>query len=390
MTSKLKPAKRILDLPPYLFKDIDDKKDALAERGISLLNFGVGDPDIPTPDFIVEELCNQSRLNNRQKYPAYNGSADFRRAVADYMFNRFGVKFDPASEITSLIGSKEGLAHFAWAFLEEGDIALIPDPGFPMYASTAKFSGAEVFSLPLLAENNFVPVLPDIPPAVAEKSKLMVLNYPHNPSGAVATRKQLQEIVDWCIENQVIIVADAAYAEIVFNEEDRMTIFNVPGAEKIAIEFHSFSKTFNMTGWRLGFAVGNKELVDGLVQMKLNVDSGVFDAIQYAGIKGLENLPKVAKDQVRIYTERLEALKTVLEKTGLEYFEPAGSFFVLVKCPKGKTSMEFTMELMDKCGVVTTPGSGFGDSGEGYVRFALTRDLSAIKDLEKRLAHIKP
>ncbi|MGM0600440.1 MAG: aminotransferase class I/II-fold pyridoxal phosphate-dependent enzyme, partial [Candidatus Rifleibacteriota bacterium] len=355
MNSKLQPAKRILDLPPYLFKDIDDKKDALAERGISLLNFGVGDPDIPTPDFIVEELCKQSRLNNMQKYPAYNGSADFRRAVADYMYNRFGVKFDPVVEVTSLIGSKEGLAHFSWAFLEEGDIALIPDPGFPMYASTAKFSGAEVYYMPLLAENNFVPVLSEIPEEIAIKSKLMVLNYPHNPSGAVATRQQLQEIVDWCLKYQIIIVADAAYAEIVFNEEDRMSIFNVPGAEKIAIELHSFSKTFNMTGWRLGFAVGHKDLVDGLVQMKLNVDSGVFDAIQYAGIKGLEHLPEVAQEQVKIYKERLEALKVVLEKTGLEYFEPAGSFFVLVKCPEGRTSMEFTMELMDKCGVVTTP-----------------------------------
>jgi LL-diaminopimelate aminotransferase len=389
VNKKLSPASRVLNLPPYIFKEIDDRKNALKKKGISLLNFGVGDPDMPTPDLVVAELCSQASQNDNQKYPSYNGSHLFRSEVCSYMQARFGVELDPETQATSVIGTKEGLAHFSWAFLEAGDIALIPDPGFPVYANSARFSGAEVYYMPLEEKNNFVPDISRIPQEITARAKVIFLNYPNNPTGAVASREQLQKIVDWALENQIIIVSDAAYAELVYDPASRFSMLSLPGAEKITIEFHSFSKTFNMTGWRLGFAVGNKELVTGLVKLKTNIDSGAFDAIQYAGIKALKNLESITPELIKTYRERRDCLQNLLEEAGFTCIKPAGAFYLLLKCPSQKSSMQLTIDLMEKCGVITTPGSGFGAHGEGYVRFALTQPVEIIRQLKPRLAALK-
>ncbi|HNX74778.1 MAG TPA: LL-diaminopimelate aminotransferase [Candidatus Rifleibacterium sp.] len=382
---KLRPASRVLNLPPYIFSEIDDRKNELKRRGIDLLNFGIGDPDLPTPDFVVEELCEQAHQNHNQKYPSYNGSAAFRQAVCEYMQTRFAVKLNPETQASSVIGTKEGLAHFSWAYLEEGDLALIPDPSFPVYANSARFAGAGVYLMPLLEQNNFVPDVTVIPEEVAARSKVMFINYPNNPTGAVATRGQVQKIIDWAVARDVIVVADAAYAELVYDPADRFSALCLPGAEKVVIEYHSFSKTFNMTGWRLGFAVGNPSLVAGLVKLKTNIDSGVFDAIQLAGIKALQQLPACSDQLMQIYRQRRDALVQVLGKAGFDCFMPAGAFYLMVRCPPGVSSMQFTIDLMEKCGVITTPGSGFGACGEGYIRFALTRPVEVINRLAERL-----
>jgi LL-diaminopimelate aminotransferase len=389
MNRKLKPASRVIELPPYLFKEIDDKKEELKAQGKELLNFGIGDPDLPTPDFVVQALNQSSGKNENQKYPAYNGSKAFRKAIAEYMQNRFNVTVCPDSQTTSLIGSKEGLAHFSWAFLEEGDIALVPDPGYPVYATTAKFSGAEVYEMPLLEENNFFPDLNKIPDSVLKRAKVIFINYPNNPTGAIATKEQMKVLIDWAVKNQIIVVSDAAYAEMVFDPKDRYSLLSIEGADQVVLEFHSFSKTFNMTGWRLGFAVGNKNLIQGLVKIKTNVDSGVFDAVQLAGIEALKKLPEFVDELITEYKKRKDSLIQVLKKVGMSYFPPAGTFYVLAKCPKGYTSKEYTIKLMDECGVVTTPGSGFGKSGEGYVRFALTQPVEIIEKLFDKLSNLE-
>lgn len=385
----MKPAARVQNLPPYIFTEIDDRKNALKKKGADLLNFGIGDPDMQTPDFIVEELCNQARKTENQKYPSYNGSARFRKAVCEYMQTRFGVALDYETQATSVIGTKEGLAHFSWAFLEEGDIALVPDPCFPVYANSARFSGAEVYLMPLLEENNFVPDVTLIPEEIAARSKVMFLNYPNNPTGAVARREQIQKIIDWAVARQIIIVSDAAYAELVYDSADRYSVLSLPGAEKVVIEFHSFSKTFNMTGWRLGFAVGNSDLIGGLVKLKTNIDSGAFDAIQLAGIKALQQLTTCADNLMHVYRERRDCLISIIEKAGFTCFKPAGGFYLMVRCPKGISSMQFTIDLMEKCSVITTPGSGFGAHGEGYIRFALTQSVETTMKLASRLPALK-
>jgi LL-diaminopimelate aminotransferase len=385
MTNKMKPAKRVLDLPPYIFKEIDNRKNLLIEKNVPLFNFGIGDPDMQTPDFVVQELCKQATKNENQKYPSYNGSQAFRQAVCEYMHKRFNVSLDPKDQATSLIGTKEGLAHFSWAFLDPGDIALVPDPGFPVYANSARFSGAEVYHMPLLEQNSFLPDLMAIPEDVAKKAKLMFLNYPNNPTGAVAKKEDIQKIVDWALKHEIIVVSDAAYAELVYDEQNRLSFLNAENAHKCVIEFHSFSKTFNMTGFRLGFAVGNTQLIQGLVQLKTNIDSGVFDAIQLAGIKALQNLAGSAKNLMAEYRRRKNSLKKVLENAGIECVEPDGAFYLMARCPNNVTSMQYTIDLMEKCGIITTPCTGFGACGEGYVRFALTQPIEIIKELEKPL-----
>lgn len=386
MNNKLQPAKRIRDLPPYLFKAIDDKKAALAATGKKLLNFGIGDPDLPTPDFVIAALAAEATRPANQKYPAYEGGPVFRRAVAAYMQSRFGVTLDADRQIGALIGSKEGIAHFAWAFLEEGDIALVPDPSYPVYATTARFAGAEPYFLPLREETGFFPDVSAIPDAIAERAKVLYLNYPNNPTGAVPMRGQIEEVLAFARRFGIIVLADAAYAELVYDQADRLSLLTFPGAEEVVLEMHSFSKTFNMTGWRLGFAVGNPTLVGGLTRLKTNVDSGVFDAIQLAGVAGLAHIESFLPGLLGDYRRRRDALVEVLTKFQMPFFMPRGAFYLWAHCPQGITSLDFTMRLMEHAGIVTTPGSGFGAAGEGYVRFALTQPVGVIKAMAEGLS----
>ena len=289
MTNKLQPARRILDLPPYLFKEIDDKKRALTAAGKRLINLGIGDPDLPTPPFIISAMAEEMARNENQKYPAYEGGMVFRSAVAEYLKTRFAADVSVNGEITALIGSKEGIAHLALAFIDPGDTAIVPDPAYPVYGITVGFAGGESYVLPLREKNQFFPDTAEIPEAVAEKAKILYVNSPNNPTGGVASREQMKQLVDWARKYGVIIAADAAYAELVQDDKDRYSILSIPGAKEVTIEFHSFSKTFNMTGWRIGFAAGNATIIGGLLKLKTNVDSGVFDAIQLASARGLKH-----------------------------------------------------------------------------------------------------
>lgn len=385
MMTKMKPARRILDLPPYVFKRIDDKKRELIASGFQLLNFGIGDPDLPTPDFIIEAMNRAMRDNANQKYPAYEGCLQFREAVSGYMQDRFGVEVDPKTEVMALIGSKEGLAHFAWAFIDENDVALVPDPAYPVYKTTTEFAGGEVHLMPLLERNGFLPDLSRIPDAIARRAKTLYINYPNNPTGAVASEKELTAIVEWARKHEVIIISDAAYAELTYDPKDRRSILSIPGAKDVAIEFHSFSKIFNMTGWRIGFAVGNPNLIAGLLKIKTNVDSGVFDAIQIACVSGLARVGPHLDQLQETYRQRRDAMTSILTDCGIKYHQPRGAFYVWANCPSGSTSEGFTMKLMDETGIVTTPGTGFGKHGEGYIRFALTQSVEKIEAIRQRL-----
>jgi len=305
------------------------------------------------------------------------------------MHDRFGVDLDPKSEVMALIGSKEGLAHFAWAFIDENDVALVPDPAYPVYKTTTEFAGGEAHIMPLLEKNGFLPDLSRIPDAIARRAKTLYINYPNNPTGAVASEKELAYIVEWARKHEVIIVSDAAYAELTYVPADRRSILSIPGAKDIAIEFHSFSKIFNMTGWRVGFAVGNPALIAGLLKIKTNVDSGVFDAIQLACVSGLAHVGPYLEKLRATYIERRDAMVSILDEFGLKFHPPRGAFYLWANCPAGTTSEGFTMKLMEETGIVTTPGTGFGKHGEGYVRFALTQSVESINALPLRLAQFR-
>ncbi|MCS6998661.1 MAG: LL-diaminopimelate aminotransferase [Aquificaceae bacterium] len=382
-------AQRIKSLPPYLFAQIDQKKREKLAQGVDLIDLGVGDPDIPTPEPVVEAMKRAVEKPEHHRYPSYEGMLSFRQAVASWYKRRFNVELDPASEVVTLIGSKEGIAHFPLAFVNPGDVVLCPDPAYPVYKIGTLFAGGVPYLLPLREDMGFLPDFKSVPKEVLKRAKIMWVNYPNNPTSATAGEAFYRELVDWARENRIIIASDLAYSEIYFGEEKPMSILQVEGAKEVAIEFHSLSKTYNMTGWRLGMAVGNKDLVAGLGKVKTNVDSGQFQAIQEAGITAL-NLPEVEVDKIRnTYRERREAMVRALEKSGLEVFSSEATFYLWVKVPKGYTSAEFVSRLLEECGIVCTPGNGFGESGEGYFRISLTVQTQRLLEAAKRMEGLK-
>lgn len=389
MGLSIKKAKRINDLPPYLFAEIDRRKREALARGIDLIDLGIGDPDIPTPADIVEKLieCSSKSINHR--YPSSSGMAEFRAAVADWYQRRFNVKLDPSKEVVSLIGSKEGIGNMAVAFVDPGDIVLIPSPCYPVYHIGTAFNGGKNYFLPLRKENHFLPDLDSIPGDVAKQSKLLWINYPNNPTAAVADRDFFKRVIDFANRYNVIVCHDAAYTEMGYDGYRPMSFLEVEGAKEVGIEFHSLSKTFNMTGWRIGMAVGNPELVAGLAQAKSNLDSGIFQAVQEAGIEALKLGDQIVEPSRKVYQERRNMLVDGLRAVGLECEKPRATFYVWVAAPKGLTSAEFTARLLDEAGVVTTPGNGFGEAGEGYVRFTLCVDKERLKEVAERIRQVK-
>ena len=386
---KIEQAKRVKQIPPYIFAEIDRKKQELREKGIDLIDLGIGDPDIPTPKRIIARLIEAAQDAKNHRYPSYVGMLDFRQAVAEWYKKRFQVSLDPRTEVLTLIGSKEGIAHIPLAFVDPGDYVLVSDPGYPVYRVSTIFAGGTPYSMPLLRENHFLPDLSAIPPQVAEKAKLMFINYPNNPTGAVAERPFFEEAVEFAAQYGIMICHDAAYSEIAFDGYRPMSIMEVDGARDVAIEFHSLSKTFNMTGWRIGFAVGNREIVGGLGRIKTNIDSGAFQAIQLAGIEALNGYRTESEEIMGIYTARRNLLVKGLRAAGLEVESPKATFYVWVKVPNKYTSAEFATLLMEQLGIVGTPGIGFGDAGEGYIRFALTVGEDRIREAEDRLKELK-
>ncbi len=385
----LEYAQRIKALPPYLFAQIDQKKREKLSQGVDLIDLGVGDPDIPTPKPIVEAMQKAVEKPEHHRYPSYEGMLSFRQAVADWYKRRFGVELDPQREVVTLIGSKEGIAHFPLAFVNPGDVVLCPDPAYPVYKIGTLFAGGEPYILPLKEENGFLPDFKSVPKDVLKRAKIIWVNYPNNPTSATATESFYKELIDWARGNNIIVASDLAYSEIYFGNEKPMSILQIEGAKDIAIEFHSFSKTFNMTGWRLGMAVGNEKLVAGLGKVKTNVDSGQFQAIQEAGITAL-NLPEEELQKIRdTYKGRRSAMVKALEEVGLKVYPSDATFYLWIKVPEGYTSAEFVSRLLDECGIVCTPGNGFGEYGEGYFRISLTVPTQRLLEAVERIKRLK-
>lgn len=378
---------RLKALPPYLFAEIDKKKKAAMAAGRDVINLGIGDPDTPTPDFIIDELASQARDPKNHQYALDDGLPELRRAIARWYDRRFGVRLDPNGEIYPTLGSKEGIAHFPLAVLNPGDAALIPDPLYPPYRSGAIFAGAEPVYMPLVAENGFLPDFDALPGDAVAKARLMWLCYPNNPTAVTADRDFFAKAVAFAKKHKLILAQDAAYSEIYY-EEPCPSILQVDGARDVAIEFHSCSKSFNMTGWRVGWAAGNRDLVGVLGKIKTNLDSGIFQALQFAAAKALDEGDDFTAGLRRMYKARRDALCEGLAGIGWEVDPPSAAFYVWIPTPGGMGSIECAERLLEEADIVMTPGLGFGEAGEGYVRAALTVDVERINEAVGRMAKV--
>ncbi len=378
-------AERINTLPPYLFAAIDQKKAEVRARGIDIIDLGVGDPDLPTPAHIVRALQQAAAKKENHQYPSYVGMPSFREAAAQWLNRRFEIDCDPAAEILSLIGSKEGIAHIPLAFVNPGDYVLVPDPGYPVYAVATGFAGGFVHKMPLLEENGFLPDLQAIPEDIADRAKLMFINYPNNPTGAVADQNFFEQVIIFARRHNIIVCHDAAYTELAYNDYRPLSFLQVPGAKEVGIEFHSLSKTYNMTGWRIGFAAGNAEVVNGLGKVKTNIDSGAFQAIQEAAIVALSADQHCVVELCRIYQLRQKMMVNALKKAGFTLSVPKATFYLWIKNPVGMDSAGVAAMLLEQTGVVVTPGNGFGDSGEGYFRISLTVPEARLQEAGERI-----
>ena len=386
---RIEKAKRIEQIPPYLFAEIDKKKQEMRKKGVDLIDLGIGDPDLPTPKLIIERLKTAAENPRNHRYPSYEGMIEFRTAVAQWYERRFGVNLDPKTEVLSLIGSKEGIAHIPLAFVNPGDYVLVPTPGYPVYRVSTLFAGGTPYFLTLRKENGFLPDLSEIPKEVAKKAKLLFINYPNNPTSAIAEKSFFEEVVSFARRYEIIVCHDAAYSEIAFDGYQPLSFMEVDGAKEVGIEFHSLSKTFNMTGWRIGFAVGHSEIVSALGRLKTNIDSGVFQAIQEAGTEALIHFDTPFPEIISIYERRRDVLVKGLREIGLDVDLPRATFYVWFPVPRGYTSAQFATLLIEKAGIVVTPGNGFGEGGEGYIRMALTVDEKRLKEAIERLKRIK-
>jgi LL-diaminopimelate aminotransferase len=386
--SFFQPAARLNLIPPYLFKDIDEKKEQVRARGVDIIDLGVGDPDLPTPKFIVEKMKEAVEDASTHRYPLYSGMNDFRTAVARWYQRRFSVELDPETEVLTLIGCKEGIAHLPLGANDPEDVNLMTTPAYPVYRMGTLFAGASPYLVPLLRENHFLPDFKDIPPIDARDAKLFFFNYPNNPTAAVADLDFFQQMLEFCREYHIVPVHDGSYTEMAFDGYQPPSFLQLPGAKDIAIEFHSLSKTYNMTGWRLGFVVGNSEVLAALGKIKSNVDSGAFNAIQIAGIAALDSDQSCVAENCRIYQERRDILVGGLKKLGYEVDVPKATFYVWLPVPQGFDSMKFTAHLLEQAGIVTVPGNGFGEPGEGYVRLALTVSKERLEEALARLAKL--
>jgi len=380
----MKMAKRVENLPPYLFVEISRKIAEKRAKGEDVVSFGIGDPDMPTPAHIIERLCQAAQDPVNHRYPETEGLPELRRAIAGWYQKRFDVSLDPDKEVVPLIGAKEGVAHIALCFIDPGDIALVPDPGYPVYSVGTMLVGGEPYYMPLTEKNHFLPDLKSIPGDVLKKSKLIWINYPNNPTGAVANLDFFNEVVRFAKEHNLVVCHDAPYTEVAFDGYRPVSFMQAEGAKDIGVEFHSLSKSYNMTGWRIGMAVGNAETIDALRRVKSNLDSGIPQAIQYAAIEALSGSQDCIDEHNAVYQKRRDLVMEMLNKIGLKAWTPKGGLYIWAKVPQGYTSVQFATELLEKANVVVTPGIGYGNSGEGYVRLSLTlSDAGVVKGLSR-------
>ncbi len=376
-------ASRITSLPPYLFAAIDKAKQEVIKKGADVINLSIGDPDLPTPPHIVEAMKKSVSNPERHRYPSYEGMLAFRTAAATWIKKTMKVDLNPEDEVLTLIGSKEGIAHIPLAFLNPGEVSLVPDPAYPVYNIGTILADGKPHKMPLLAENDFLLDLDAIPASVAEKAKIMFINYPNNPTSATASVKFFEEVVDFANENDILVIHDNAYSEMTYDGYKAPSFLSVNGAKDIGIEMHSLSKTYNMTGWRIGFAIGNRDILSGLRKVKTNVDSGAFEAVQEAGIAALNGPQDCVREMNGVYKERRDALLAGLKELGFEVKPPKATFYVWTRV-KG-SSLDFSRMLLEKAGIVATPGVGFGGYGEGYIRFALTQSVDRINEAVERM-----
>ncbi len=367
-------AKRLEKIPPYLFAEIVHKQNELVAKGVDIINMAIGDPDKPTPTHILRVMHEAIEDASMHNYPPYQGRKEFRQTAAKWMENRFGVMgLNPDREIVSSIGSKEAIHNTFLAFVEAGDYTLIPDPGYPVYRTSTIFAGGEFLTMPLKAENGFLPDLSSIPEEVAQKAKLLWINYPNNPTGALATLEFFEELVAFCKQYDILLCHDHAYSEMAYDGYKPPSVLQVPGAKDVAMEFHSLSKSYNMTGWRVGFVAGNSVGIQGLAQVKTNVDSGVFKAIQQAAIAAYSNTTEAELQAIMsVYQNRRDIVVSGLQSLGWPIQPPKATLYVWTPVPQGYSSAEFVNLLLDKCGILVAPGSGYGACGEGFIRIALT------------------
>jgi len=375
-------------LPPYLFARLDAKKAEALESGVDVIDMGVGDPDLPSPNEVVEALCEAVRQGEYHRYPPYSGTGEFRRAWAEWLLRRHGVSIDPDTEALALIGSKEGLAHLCLAVVNPGDVVLYPDPGYPVYRASAVLAGGEPFAMPLLAERGYMADLSAIPQRIAESASLMFLNYPNNPTGATATPAFLNEVVGFARANDIAVCHDAAYIDMVLDGGLQPCLLAASEDKTNLIEFFSFSKTFNMAGWRIALAAGDRKLIAALGQVKRNLDSGVFLPIQAAATEAIRHCEQFPGASCAVYRERLEMLLPALAKAGLKAERPRATFYVWAAVPGGLGSGAFAEQLLSECAILVAPGVAFGSHGEGYVRFSLTLPTERVREAARRLSEI--
>jgi LL-diaminopimelate aminotransferase len=383
-----KLSKKIQELPPYLFLEIDKAKRKARAEGRDIIDFGIGDPDQPTPKHIVEALYRAALEPANHRYALDQGMPVLRRSIEGWYKRRFGVRLNSDSEILPLIGSKEGLAHFPLAFLNQGDYTLVPDPCYPPYKGGTILAGGKPYLMPLLKENAFLPDLSKIPLSVRKKAKIIFVNYPNNPTSATAEANFYKELINFARKFNIIIVSDLAYSEMCYDGYRPQSILEFDGAREVAVEFHSLSKTYNMTGWRVGWACGNEKLVAALAKVKSNIDSGIFSAVQLAGIAALSGPEGHVEHMCTMYQERRDVLMRGLGALGWLADNPKATFYVWIKVPKGNDSIKFSALLLEKANIVVTPGVGFGKYGEGYIRMALTVNKERTKEALERLKQI--
>jgi LL-diaminopimelate aminotransferase len=380
----MKMARRVEKLPPYLFVEISRKIAEKKARGEEVISFGIGDPDIPTPPHIISRLCQAAQDPMNHRYPESEGLPELRRAIAEWYQKRFGVSLNPDTEVLPLIGAKEGIAHIAFCFIDPGDTALVPDPGYPVYSIGTMLAGGRPYYLALNEKGNYLPDLRSIPQNIARSAKLLWLNYPNNPTGAVAELDFFNRVVEFARRYGMAVCHDGPYTEVAFDGYQPVSFMQAEGAREVGVEFHSLSKSYNMTGWRIGMVVGNPVMIDALKRLKSNMDSGIPQAIQYAAIEALSGPQECIPEHNALYQRRRDFVVEGLNKIGLQARPPKASLYVWAKVPEGYTSVEFATDLLEQVGVVVTPGTGYGRHGEGYIRLSLTiPDAVLVKGLSK-------
>ncbi len=379
-------SERMNRVPPYLFVQISRKIAEKKAQGIEVISFGIGDPDIPTPDYVVDALGDASHDPPNHRYPESEGLPEFREGVANWYLRRFDVELDPEKEVISLIGAKEGIGHVAFCFLDAGDVALVPDPGYPVYAMGTLFAGGESYMLPLTEQNDWLPDLDGIPDDVARKAKLLWLNYPNNPTGAVTDVDYFSKAIEFAKTYDIAVMHDACYTEVAYDGYRPPSFLQAEGAVDVGIEFHSLSKSYNMTGWRIGMAVGNAEMIEALLTIKSNLDSGVPQAVQHMAIEAMKRPLESVDDRNNVYQARRDRIVPVLKDMGMKVQSPKAGLYIWAGVPEGYTSAEFAEKLLEDTDVLMIPGGNYGAAGEGYVRLSITLQDDLIDKALDRVA----